>query len=58
VAVGGELLLPDHGAAGLLSRAAALALIPAVLWVAGFVRPHERARIAAAVRARRGAARS
>jgi O-antigen/teichoic acid export membrane protein len=55
VTVGGELLLPDHGAAGLLSRAAALALIPAVLWAAGFVRPHERERVVAALRARRAA---
>jgi O-antigen/teichoic acid export membrane protein len=55
VTVGGELLLPDHGAAGLLSRAAAVALIPAVLWAAGFVRPHERERVVAALRARRAA---
>ncbi|MEA2151240.1 MAG: hypothetical protein QOH43_2255 [Solirubrobacteraceae bacterium] len=55
VTVGGELLLPDHGAAGLLSRAAALALIPAVLWAAGFVRPNERERVVAALRARRAA---
>jgi O-antigen/teichoic acid export membrane protein len=55
VTVAGELLLPDHGAAGLLSRAAALALIPAVLWAAGFVRPHERERVVAALRARRAA---
>jgi O-antigen/teichoic acid export membrane protein len=55
VAVAGELVLPDHGAVGLLSRAAALALIPALLWAAGVVRPHERERLRAALRARRAA---
>ena len=43
VAVSGELLLPDHGAAGLISRAAWLALVPAALLLTGFFHPHERA---------------
>jgi hypothetical protein len=43
VAVSGELLLPDHGAAGLISRAAWLALVPAALVLSGFFHPHERA---------------
>jgi O-antigen/teichoic acid export membrane protein len=41
VAVGGELALPTSGAAGLLSRALALALIPIALAVTRFFRPHE-----------------
>jgi len=64
VAVSGELLLPVHGAAGLLTRIAWLALVPAALLVTGFFHPHERAearrlaadarRRVAAFRARRG----
>ena len=42
VATAGELLLPAEGAGGLASRLAALAVIPAVLAAAGFVRPEER----------------
>jgi O-antigen/teichoic acid export membrane protein len=42
VAVSGELLLPDHGAAGLLSRVAWLALVPAALLGTHFFHPHER----------------
>jgi O-antigen/teichoic acid export membrane protein len=42
VAVSGELLLPDHGLVGLLSRAAWLGLVPAGLLVTRFFRPHER----------------
>ncbi|HXD53595.1 MAG TPA: lipopolysaccharide biosynthesis protein [Solirubrobacteraceae bacterium] len=42
VAVSGELLLPDHGAAGLALRAAWLALVPAGLLATRFVHAHER----------------
>jgi len=41
VAVGGELLLPETGAAGLLSRLAALALTVPVLAAVGFLRRDE-----------------
>jgi O-antigen/teichoic acid export membrane protein len=41
VAVSGELLLPDHGPVGLLTRVAWLALVPALLAVTRFVHPHE-----------------
>jgi O-antigen/teichoic acid export membrane protein len=41
VAVSGELLLPDHGFAGLVSRAAWLALIPVGLLATRFFQPHE-----------------
>jgi O-antigen/teichoic acid export membrane protein len=41
VAVGGELALPDHGAAGLLLRIAWLALVPAALLATRFFQPHE-----------------
>jgi O-antigen/teichoic acid export membrane protein len=64
VAVSGELLLPDHGIAGLLTRIAWLALVPAALLLTSFFHPHERAearrlaadarRRVAAFRARRG----
>ena len=43
IAVAGELLLPDDGAGGFLSRAAAWAAIPLVLLATGFLRPGERA---------------
>ena len=43
VAVSGELLLPSHGLAGLSSRAAWLALVPAALLLTRFFHPHERA---------------
>jgi len=49
VAVAGELLLPESGAAGFLLRAAWLALIPAGLWAAGFLTPHELERLRAIV---------
>ena len=49
VAVAGELLLPESGAGGLLSRAAWMALIPAGLWVVGFLTPAELARLRALV---------
>jgi O-antigen/teichoic acid export membrane protein len=41
LAVGGELLLPTHGAAGLLSRLAVLALAPPALVAARVVTPGE-----------------
>jgi O-antigen/teichoic acid export membrane protein len=43
VAVSGELLLPTSGLAGLLTRIAWLALVPALLLLTRFVSPHERA---------------
>jgi O-antigen/teichoic acid export membrane protein len=46
VSVAGELLLPTAGAAGLLSRCAALAAIPVLLVATGFLRPEERVRLA------------
>jgi O-antigen/teichoic acid export membrane protein len=64
VAVSGELLLPTHGALGLLTRIAWFALVPALLLLTRFFHPHERAearrlaadarRRVAAFRARRG----
>lgn len=42
VAVSGELLLPSHGFAGLLTRAAWLALVPIALLGTRFFHPHER----------------
>jgi O-antigen/teichoic acid export membrane protein len=45
IAAAGELLLPTSGAAGLLSRGAAFAIIPAALWVTGFVQPREKRRL-------------
>ena len=43
VAVTGELLLPTHGLAGLILRAAWLALVPAALLLTRFFAPHELA---------------
>jgi len=43
VAVSGELLLPSSGLAGLASRAAWLALVPAALLASRFFHPHELA---------------
>jgi O-antigen/teichoic acid export membrane protein len=42
VAVSGELLLPDHGVLGLLTRIAWYALVPALLVLTRFFHPHER----------------
>jgi O-antigen/teichoic acid export membrane protein len=54
VSVAGDLLLPTHGAAGFLSRAAAFAAIPALLWATGFASPRERSQVRGLVmRARR-----
>jgi O-antigen/teichoic acid export membrane protein len=47
VAVSGELLLPSSGPAGLLTRVAWLALVPALLLATRFVAPHERAQVRA-----------
>jgi O-antigen/teichoic acid export membrane protein len=41
IAAAGDVLLPTHGAVGLLTRAAALAVIPGVLWITGFAHPQE-----------------
>jgi O-antigen/teichoic acid export membrane protein len=45
ITVGGELLLPTAGAAGLLERAAVLAAIPLALLATGFFGAAERARM-------------
>jgi O-antigen/teichoic acid export membrane protein len=45
VGVGGELLLPTDGAAALLARMAALAAIPLLLFVTGFLTGGERAAV-------------
>ncbi|HEV3318369.1 MAG TPA: lipopolysaccharide biosynthesis protein [Solirubrobacteraceae bacterium] len=47
VAVSGELLLPTSGVAGLLTRIAWLALVPALLLATRFVAPTERAQVRA-----------
>jgi O-antigen/teichoic acid export membrane protein len=49
VALSGELLLPDHGLAGLALRIAWLALVPAALLLTRFFHPHERAQVTALV---------
>lgn len=57
VTLAAELLLPTAGAAGFVLRLLALAVIPALLWLTGFVRPEERTRLgmlARAVRLRLG----
>lgn len=45
-AVAGELLLPEAGADGLLTRAAVAVALPALLFATGFLRPAERAGLA------------
>ena len=59
VAVAGDLLLPTAGAGGLLTRLAATAAIPPLLWLTGFAHPQElaRARALAAGALRAGSAR-
>jgi O-antigen/teichoic acid export membrane protein len=52
VAVAGELLLPESGALGLGLRALALAAIPPLLLLAGFLAPEEAARLRELARAR------
>jgi hypothetical protein len=54
VAVSGELLLPTSGFAGLALRVLWLALVPALLLVTRFFRPHERAQARALVVDARG----
>ncbi len=49
VGVGGELLLPSHGLAGLALRVAWLALVPALLLLTRFFHPHERVQARALV---------
>jgi O-antigen/teichoic acid export membrane protein len=49
VAVSGELLLPTSGIAGLATRVAWLALVPALLLLTRFFAPHERAQARALV---------
>jgi O-antigen/teichoic acid export membrane protein len=59
VTVAGELLLPESGALGLATRVLALAAIPLLLWVSGFLGTDERARVrglVARARARRAEA--
>jgi O-antigen/teichoic acid export membrane protein len=41
LSVAGDLLLPTHGAVGLLTRAAVFAMIPLVLYLTGFAHPQE-----------------
>jgi hypothetical protein len=41
IAAAGDALLPTRGASGLLTRAAALAAIPLVLALSGFLHPQE-----------------
>jgi O-antigen/teichoic acid export membrane protein len=50
IAVGGELLLPTTGAAGLALRAAALAALPFALAATGFIRPAEWAGLRSVLR--------
>jgi hypothetical protein len=55
----GDVLLPTHGAAGFLTRAAVFLAIPAVLYGSGFAHPQELTQARALVgRLRRGAAAS
>jgi O-antigen/teichoic acid export membrane protein len=56
LAAAGELLLPTHGALGLLTRAAVFLAIPPVLYLIGFAHPQELAQAKALIeRARRSA---
>jgi hypothetical protein len=41
VAAVGDVLLPTHGALGFLTRTAAFAAIPLLLWITGFAHPQE-----------------
>jgi O-antigen/teichoic acid export membrane protein len=60
VTVAGELLLPTSGAVGLATRVLALAAVPLLLWVSGFIdadeRAHARALLTRARRAETGTA--
>jgi O-antigen/teichoic acid export membrane protein len=50
VSVAGDLLLPDHGFVGFITRTLALAAIPAILYIAHFLHPHELERLRAMAR--------
>ena len=59
IAAAGDVLLPTHGAVGFLTRALAFLVIPAVLYLIGFVHPEEVGGLRALVlrvRRRRGGA--
>jgi O-antigen/teichoic acid export membrane protein len=49
VAVAGDVLLPTRGVVGLITRAAAFAAIPGVLWITGFAHPQELGRARGAI---------
>jgi O-antigen/teichoic acid export membrane protein len=53
VSVAGELLLPTSGAVGLLTRLAALAVIPAAVLLGGFLTDAERTRLRSLARGQR-----
>ncbi len=50
VSVAGELLLPDAGIGGFVTRAAALAALPLLFAISGFVRPREWAGLRSVLR--------
>jgi O-antigen/teichoic acid export membrane protein len=50
VGVAGELLLPDAGIRGFVARAAALAALPLLFAISGFVRPREWAGLRSVLR--------
>ncbi len=50
VSVAGELLLPDAGLGGFVTRAAALAALPLLFVISGFVRPREWAGLRSVLR--------
>ena len=54
LAVAGELVLPTHGAGGLLTRAAVALALPFVLAATGFLHPQELARLRPVALALRG----
>ena len=56
VSAAGDLLLPTHGAVGFLTRLAALAAIPLVLFLIGFSHPQELAQARRLAQLARGAA--
>ncbi len=58
VSVAGAVLLPDHGFVGFVTRALALCAIPAILYAAHFLHPHELERLRAMARRLRPAASS
>jgi O-antigen/teichoic acid export membrane protein len=58
VSVAGDLLLPDHGFVGFVTRSLTLLAIPAILYLAHFLHPHELERLRAMARRARPAASS